>query len=208
MSIVEKYDAAAADHTHRTYADPAYYYGRKAELVVSLGPRLEPGDTVFEFACADAGFAEALFERGLRYLGADLSPGMVDAARLRLGDRGSAEVGDMSTYRPPTRVAATIFFRALYYPPDRVAFFRHVAEFTDKKVVFDFSPRRFPVEEVVAELNAAGFDRVALRPFLVPAKRALPRPVAALLERAEGIPLLARALLALRFSYVVAASRS
>ena len=41
-------------------------------------------------------------------------------------------------------VAATTIFRAIYYARDRRAFFRHVAAFTEKKLVFDLEPAPVP----------------------------------------------------------------
>ncbi|MER3412425.1 MAG: hypothetical protein C4305_09135, partial [Thermoleophilia bacterium] len=69
--------------SERAYADPARYLARRAALVVSLPPPLEPGDTVLDLACGDGGLGEALLARGLRYVGVDLSPAMVEAARER-----------------------------------------------------------------------------------------------------------------------------
>ena len=97
--------------------------------------------------------------------------------------------------------------RAIYYTRDRMTFFRQVVAFTEKKLVFDLNPRRYRVDDVVADLRAAGFGRIELRPFFVPQTVALPRPavaVARALERSG--PLAARLALHFRFTYLVAAS--
>lgn len=208
MSATGKYDPVARGWSERAYADPGGYLSRRADLVLSLGPSLRPGDAVLDLACGDGGLGEALLARGLRYLGVDLSVPMVEAARARLGGRASLFHGDLNDFQPPEPVAATTCFRAIYYARDRRAFFRHVAGFTTKKLVFDLNPRRFRLEEVRADLRAAGFDRLDLRPFFSPQRVALPPPVAALLRAAEGATPLARLLLLVRFSYVCAASRS
>jgi len=198
-----KYERVAAHWTEDAYADSVAYYRHRAELIVSLGPALEPGDRILDLACGDAGLAD--FLRPYDYLGVDASQEMVRTAQAR-GAR--AERADLNDYEPPEPVAATTCFRAIYYVRDRRAFFRRVARYTEKKLVFDLNPRRHEhdVDEVRADLAVAGFDRVAMRPFLVPTARALPGPVAALLRAAEQSGPLARAALKLRFTYLVAAS--
>ena len=166
-----------------------------------------PGDEVLDLACGDGGLGELLVARGLRYRGVDVTPEMVEEARRRLGSRAVVEPGDLQDYVPPGPVAATTVFRAIYYASDRVAFFRHVAGFTGKKLVFDLNPRQYRVEDVVADLHAAGLGCVALRPFFVPQTVALPRPLAAIVRELERSGPIARAALRFRFTYLVAASR-
>jgi SAM-dependent methyltransferase len=199
----EKYADKAARWTEEQYADPRGYLGHRAELVRRLRPELVPGDTVLDFACGDGGLAAHLVPHGLRYLGVDGSEEMVAAARARGLD---AAVGDLNAYEPPQPVAATTVFRALYYAADREAFFRRVAAFTERKLVFDLNPRQFPLREIRAELARAGFERIALRPFLVPQNIALPAPLRGLAIAVEPTPLAALAL-RFRFTYVIAASR-
>jgi hypothetical protein len=104
-------------------------------------------------------------------------------------------------------VAATTVFRAIYYARDRRAFFHHAAAYTEKKLVLDLNPRQYPLAEVLAELRAAGLERVALRPFFVPQTVAVPRPALALATALERSGPLARLALRFRFTYFVAASR-
>jgi SAM-dependent methyltransferase len=202
-----KYEPAAARWSDEAYADPVSYLGHRADLVVSLGPRLEPGDRVLDLACGDGGFAEFLLGRGLDYLGVDASEAMVEAARRRLGDRARVELADLNEYVPPAPVAATTCFRAIYYAEDRAAFFRHAATYTERKLVFDLNPRQYRVDEVRADLRAAGFDRLALRPFFAPQRFAPPAPLRALLHAAELTGPLARLALRYRFSYLCAGYR-
>ena len=119
----------------------------------------------------------------------------------------SSSQGDLNTFAPERPVAATTVFRAIYYADDRPAFFRRVAGFTERKLVFDLNPRQYPVEQVVAELRAAGFARVALRPFFVPQTQRLPRPAIGALRALERSGPLARLALRVRFTYLVAAVR-
>jgi SAM-dependent methyltransferase len=203
VSTSAKYAGAAERWSEEQYADSVAYLRHRAELIVSLGPQLHPGDRLLDLACGDAGLAD--FLRPFEYIGVDASEEMVRAARAR---GAHAELADLNDYEPPEPVAATTCFRAIYYTSDRGAFFRRVARYTEKKLVFDLNPRQYDVDEVRAGLAAAGFDRVALRPFFVPQTRALPSPVAALLRIAERSGPLARAALRLRFTYLVAGSRS
>jgi len=207
MSEREQYARQAEEWTERAYADASAYLAHRAGLVVSLGPRLEPGDEVLDLACGDGGLGDALLERGLRYRGVDSTPEMAAQARLRLGDRARVDVGDLNDYAPPAPVAATTVFRAIYYTHDRRAFFRHVAGYTQKKLVFDLNPRQFTVDDVLADLRAAGLARVELRPFFVPQTVALPRPLVVLAKALERTGPLARLALRVRFTYLVAASR-
>ena len=106
-------------------------------------------------------------------------------ASRRLGDRAEAELGDLNDYLPPGPVAATTCFRAIYYARDRRAFFAHVAGYTERKLVFDLNPRQYRLEDVLADLRAAGFAQIDLRPFFSPQRVALPRPLGKSLQLAE-----------------------
>jgi SAM-dependent methyltransferase len=202
----DQYGRQAEAWTERQYADAEAYLAHRADLVVSLGPRLEPGDEVLDLACGDGGLGELLLARGLRYRGVDVTSEMVEQASRRLGARAVVEPGDLNEYVPPEPVAATTVFRAIYYARDRAAFFRHAAAFTEKKLVFDLNPRQYGVEDVLADLRAAGLGAVSLRPFFVPQTVALPRPVAALARGLERTGPLARLALRFRFTYLVAAA--
>ena len=186
------------------YADVAAYFSRRAELVVSVGPRLERGDTVLDVACADGRLAEFLAPYGIAYRGLDTVPEMVEQARAHGIE---AQVGDLNDYVPPEPVTATLCFRAIYYSRDRAAFFRHVAGYTTGKLVFDLNPRQYPLTTIRDELHAAGFTRVDVRPLFAPQKVKLPRVAGWALRTLERSGPLARLALRYRFTYVVAASR-
>ena len=203
----DQYARQAQDWTERAYADVTAYLEHRAELIAELGVRLGPGDEVVDLACGDAGLGEALLRRGLRYRGVDSTPEMVEAARLRLGTRAEVDLGDLNEYVPPRPVAATTVFRAIYYARDRAAFFRHVSGFTETKLVFDLNPRQYRVEDVLAELRAAGLSTVLLHPFFVPQTVSLPGPLLAAAKALERSGPLAQLALRARFTYLVAASR-
>ena len=197
-----KYDRQAEHWSETAYADASSYLAHRAELVVSLGPPLQRDDAVLDLACGDGGLADFLPD--LRYSGVDASADMVSAANQRGRD---VSLGDLNDYEPPQPVAATTCFRAIYYARDRPTFFRRVAGYTERKFVFDLNPRQYRVDDVRADLRAAGFDQFELRPFFSPQRVALPRPLAGALEALERSGPFARLLLAVRFSYLCAAFR-
>lgn len=207
MTKEDQYARQAEAWTERQYADAASYLAHRAGLVVALGPRLEAGDEVLDLACGDGGLGELLLEHGLRYRGVDSTPEMISAARDRLAGRAELAVGDLNDYAPPAPVAVTTIFRAIYYARDRRELFRHVAGYTESKLVFDLNPRQYEVVEVLSDLRAAGLRRVALRPFFVPQTVALPGVLVAAARALERSGPLARLALRYRFTYLVAASR-
>jgi SAM-dependent methyltransferase len=201
VSTWEKYDSGER-WSAEAYADAHTYLARRAELVRTLGPQLEPGDVVLDLACGDGGLGAFLPEQ--RYVGVDASSEMVEAAE-RLGR--DVVHADLNDYEPEQPVAATTIFRAIYYADDRRALLERIAGYTDKKLVFDLNPRQYRLDDVRTDLRAAGFDRIELRPFFVPQTRALPGPVLLLLRALERSGPLARLLLRARFTYLVAASK-
>lgn len=193
-----KYTSDAAGWSRHAYADSATYLRRRAELIT---PGLATGATILDLACGDGGLGA--FLPGYRYVGVDLNEAMVEEARRNGVD---AHVGDLNDYVPAEPVAATTLFRALYYANDRPAFFRHVASYTQRRLVFDLNPRQYAPTDVVRDLHAAGWSDVTLRPFFVPQRVSLPGPthvLARILERSGPV---ARAILRARFTYVVSAS--
>jgi SAM-dependent methyltransferase len=199
---VEKFGSQADRWSEDAYADAEAYLAHRAALVVALGPPLQAGDTILDLACGDGGLGEHL--KDFRYLGVDASPEMVEAGRRRGRD---IVLGDLNDYEPPGPVAATTCFRAVYYARDRRAFFTRVAGYTQRKFAFDLNPRQYRVVDIRADLRAAGFERLELRPFFSPQTISLPRPVTAALHALERSGPLARLLLAVRFSYLCAAFR-
>jgi SAM-dependent methyltransferase len=198
----EKYGAKAERWSENAYADAETYLAHRGELILSVGPPLQIGDSLLDLACGDGGLADYLPE--IRYLGVDASEEMVEAARRRGHD---VVLGDLNDYEPPQPVAATTCFRAIYYAADRAGFFGRVAGYTEGKFVFDLNPRQYRVADVCADLRAAGFDGVTLWPFFSPQHRSLPRPATRALHALEHAGPLARLVLALRFSYLCVAFR-
>jgi SAM-dependent methyltransferase len=198
--VTDKYAPQAERWTETAYADPGGYLAHRACLIVELGPRLERSDRVLDLACGDGGLAAFL---PADYRGVDANVRMVEAARAR---GVHADVGDLNDYEPTEPVAAALCFRAIYYARDRRAFFERVAGYTEKKLVFDLNPRQYRLEDVRLDLAAARFDRLELRPFLVPQTVALPTPLRRAAIALERTPL-AQLLLRFRFTYCCAAFR-
>ncbi len=188
--------------TEREYADPVPYLRHRGELVLSLGPPLQAGDRLCDLACGDGGLAD--FLPGIDYLGVDADPKMVAEARSK---GRTAVQADLNEFEPGEPVAATTLFRAVYYARDRLAFFRHVAGYTERKLVFDLNPRQYNAADITADLRAAGFGHLVLRPFFVPQTVSLAEPLRRALIAAERSGPLARLALRYRFTYLVAAWR-
>ena len=198
MTSWSKYAGKARGWSDREYARADAYLSHRAELVRSLGPALRAGDVVLDLACGDGGLADYFPDQ--RYVGVDASEEMVAAGR----ECGRELVfADLNDYEPAHPVQATTIFRAIYYARDRRALFERIAGYTERKLVFDLNPRQYRLEDLRADLEAAGFDRIETRPFFVPQTRAVP-----FLELLEGSPRLARVLLRFKFTLLCAASRS
>jgi SAM-dependent methyltransferase len=197
MTSWDKYSGKAAGWSEREYADPPAYLASRAKLVRTLGPPLRAGDVVLDLACGDGAFAD--FLPAQRYIGVDANEEMVAAGRARGRELRCA---DMNDYVPLEKVQVTTIFRAIYYARDRRALLERIAGYTECKLVFDLNPRQYPLADVLKDLEAAGFDRIAKRPFLVPQTRKV--PLLAVIQRTGP---LAQLLLRFRFTLFIAASR-
>jgi SAM-dependent methyltransferase len=203
VSSWEKYGGKARTWSDQQYADPQAYLARRAELVRTLGPPLEKDDVVLDLACGDGGLADFLPRQ--RYVGVDASAEMVEAARAHGRD---VRLADLNDYEPEQPAQATTIFRAIYYARDRRELLQRIAGYTEKKLVFDLNPRQYRFDEVRADLRAAGFDRLDVRPFFVPQTRALPPSLLLVLRVLERSGLPAKLVLHRRFTVFCAASRS
>jgi len=198
VNVLRKYDEIAERYSVHDYADADAYYARRARLVAAQLPH---GATLLDFACGDGGLGRHLLARGIDYHGIDGSARMVEVARRTLGDR--VVHGDFD-YVPPAPVDATTIFRSLYLVPERRAFLERVRSFTRDRLVFDFDPRAYDTGPLLADVRAAGFGHVRVRPFLHPQRSVLPSPLQALLHALEPLPG-ARLLTRVRFPLLVSA---
>lgn len=197
--VVAKYDEVAERYSAQDYADAERYYERRAHLIARS---LHPGATLLDIACGDGGLGRHLLARNIDYHGVDASSRMVEIAQHALGDR--VAVGGFD-HVPPAPVDATTIFRSLYLVPDRPAFLALVKSYTRDRLMFDFDPRAYALRELLVDVRAAGWERVALRPFLHPQRSVLPRPVQSLLHALEPLPG-TRILTKVRFPLFVTAS--
>lgn len=206
--VAAKYDGLARNWS-ASYATPGVFFRRRARFVCELGPALEPGDRVLEVGCADGALAQELLDLGLVVEAVDISGEMVARARQRVGGRAVVGVADFLEYRPSRPVAATIGFRVLRYVPELTRFFARLAEFTERKLVFDLVPSTGPaLADVERSLRAGGFDEIVVHPWLLPARTALPAPARPLVTALERVGPLAQAVVRRRFSVIIAAWRS
>ncbi|MFL5955262.1 MAG: class I SAM-dependent methyltransferase [Gaiellaceae bacterium] len=196
--VVGKYDEVAEHYSAHDYADAERYYARRAKLVAAQVGR---GAVVLDFACGDGGLGRHLVELGIDYHGVDASERMVEVARRALGN---CVVHGTFEHVPPAPVDATTIFRSLYLVDDRRGFLERARGFTRSVLIFDFDPRAYATREVVADLRAAGWDRIELRPFLMPQRVALPGLLQRALHALEPLPG-ARALTRVRFPLLVSA---
>ena len=184
MSLSEKYDRLAEGFSEREYAEPELYAARRAQIFLDLGPRLGPGATVVDLGCGDGITAGPLLEAGLRYIGVDASPRMVEvAARRHPGIE--LVVARQEEYEPAEPVDSTLCLRALYLVDDHVAFLRRMAGYTKVKVVFDFRQVEHSIASIRDECRAAGFSHIEFRAFFTPQRHALPGVAHRLLELLE-----------------------
>jgi SAM-dependent methyltransferase len=167
VSSTEKYDRIADRYSEHEYTHPEQYAERAAELIVALGEPLEAGQSILDLACGERVLAPPLLARGLRYAGIDASVPMVEAARRR-HPGVPFTLARLEEYVPEEPVDAAICLRAFYYAPDRAAFFRLVATYVRRKLVFDVRPSAYDLPPILAELEAAGFTDIRLRPFFLP----------------------------------------
>ena len=200
--MTHKYGPQAEGWSERSYGDAHKYLRHRAELI-AVG--LPQGAAVLDLACGDGGLGQMLVARGFRYLGVDTSSEMVEAAQSRLGTGAVVVRADLNEFAPAEPVDATTVFRAVYYARDHDAFFRRVASYTRRKLVFDLNPRQYDVADIGGRLHAAGFPRVELRPFFFPQRFGLPFPLDRLARAAERSGPLTRLALRYRFTYVVSA---
>ena len=183
------------------------YLEHRAQLIVELGPPLVEGDEVLDLACGDGGLGEELLRRGLRYVGVDVEPAMVEAAARRLGDRAVVELGDLNTFASPSPVAAIT----------RLS--RHLLRHRPAGVLCP-GPRAHAGKARLRPESAAvprsrtssttcarqGSSRSCMRPFFVPQTIRLSQACSwRAPARCRTQCPLARLLLRLRFSYLVAA---
>lgn len=174
------YDELAAEYTRRV-ARELDHKPLDCELLDRFAATFGAGDTVCDIGCGPGHVARYLHERGVQVIGVDLSPGMVEQARLlnpdleiRQGDMLSLDVDDGSW-------AGIVLFYSIIHVPrsDVVRALRelercllpggrlfvsfhigdevlHLDELWNHPVCMDFI--LFRTDEMLGYLDSAGFD--------------------------------------------------
>jgi len=205
--LAAKYDAIGEKYSSR-YRDPEWWSRRQAALVLRWGTPLSPGDSVFEFGCADGRLVENLAVAGCRVGAVDLSSKMISLARARLGARNLA--GDLRTgpmdehvFEAPVDAVVALMANFFDYSRDPRATLKKFHAAARKKLLVDLNPRTFSLRKGLALLREAGFARVAWRPFFVPQRVGVGPLGRAALAAAEATPVVNALLLRRKFSVVL-----
>jgi len=148
---------------------------------------------VLEIGCADGLVTKALARSGMAVTAIDFSPVMVETARRRLNAAGLAAnfvVTDLDSLDLGRQfdVVLAVMWSFFAYASDPRGAITRLADHTRVKMLIDANPRAFSIPSMVASVRAAGFESVAWRPFLIPQRRRLPRPVLRVLATTERVP--------------------
>lgn len=208
MSLEEKYSRLAWQFSENSYANVEELMNHRLELVLHWGCPLEPGDRVLELACGDGYLGCLLAGYGIRYVGTDIAPGMVEAARRRAQAQGvRAEFFVMDMNRPTINeeFEGIISFRTFYtYARNPLELLRWMRAHSRKKILVDWNHLcSLSLHEAVQLVREAGFVRVEFRPFLVPMTRRLPWTAQRVLYALERVPRLGLWLTRRRFSVII-----
>ena len=90
-----------------------------AALVIAL-LELRPGDTLCELGCGSGWLGRFAARQGVRAVGYDISPGMIEIAREEAAREGLEihyEVADMETLEPDETFDACLLYDALHHSP-------------------------------------------------------------------------------------------
>lgn len=180
-AVREAYDAGAKEYTH-LFLDHLDRVPHDREWLGAFAKRVSPeAGVVADVGCGPGVVAHYLAERGVKAVGYDLSPAMIDEARrafpgstFEVGDLGSLDVADSSLaglvarysiiHLAPARLTEVFaeWVRVLEPgAPVLVSFFASSSSATHGRP-FDHvvvtAHELFP-ETVVAEMKIAGFDR-------------------------------------------------
>jgi SAM-dependent methyltransferase len=193
------------------YADPDAIADHQRDLLASWGSPVLPGSSVLELGCADGFATEVLARAGYRVTAVDLSPRMVEVAQERLARVGlEAEVlaADVNEFVPDRDYDAVLglmwTFFAYARRPELVL--QRLAERT-VKVLVDLNPRQRSLRAGIESVRAAGFTRVASRPFFTPQRYRVGGIARAGLRAAERTPWVRDLLLRKKFVVIVKGER-
>ncbi|MGH2672746.1 MAG: class I SAM-dependent methyltransferase [Actinomycetota bacterium] len=211
-ALAGKYDRIAERGYASRYADPGAIAERQVELLSSWGTPLPRGSRVLELGCADGFVTQMLVTAGFEVTAIDLSPGMIERARERLGRAGihaDLRVADLERLRLDDEYDAVLglmwTFFAYMHEPARVL--ATLGERTRTKLLVDVNPRTHRLSDARRSVEDAGFASIRWRPFFVPQTHRVGRTGLAMLRAAERVPLLRDAALRRKFVAVVKGER-
>lgn len=180
VNLAEKYSKLAQGFTEKSYANPEELMRRRAQLIVSWGATLKTGDTVLELGCGDGSLAYRLAKEGLCYTGTDFAPGMIEAATARAAlYEVPARFFEMDINNPEVTENFDCIFgfcRTFFsYCKSPTLTLQKLRPHVCQKMIVDWNRySRVSLNNAVAMVREAGFQKVSYRPFLVPLKRRLP----------------------------------
>jgi ubiquinone/menaquinone biosynthesis C-methylase UbiE len=195
-----------ADHwSEQNYANLNEHMRRRAFLIVNLGPKLHPADSILELGCGDGYLGCLLVSQGFRYTGVDIAPGMIAAAKKRAADRGLrvdfrvADIYDLAPSDAYDAIFSTMntFFRYVNVPVDLL---RHWRPYLRQKMIIDWSHHNdLPLIEACQIMQRAGYANVNWHPCFSPTQKQLPGWALHLLYALEYAPIIRTLVLRRKF---------
>ncbi len=209
MSLEEKFSRTAWGFSERSYVNLDAFMGHRLDLILRWGTPLNPGDRVLELGCGDGYLGCLLARYGLEYWGADIAPGMVEAARERARAQcvnAQFLVMDMNDPWIDESFDAIIALMGSFfiYAQDPLRVLRWMRSHASKKIIVDWNHFcSISLREAVQYVQAAGFGHVAVRPFLVPTSRKIPGVAQKFLYILESWPRMGLFLTRKKFSVLI-----
>lgn len=209
MSLEEKYSRLAWGFSERSYMNLEEFMKHRLDLVLNWGVPLNRGDWVLELGCGDGYLGCLLASYGVEYWGADIAPGMVEAARERARTQGvhaNFFVMDMNSPFIDERFDAIVAFPRTFfkYSQEPLKVLEWMRFHASKKIIVDWNHLcPISLREAVQYVQAVGFAHVAVRPFLVPTSRNIPTIAQKLLYVLESLPRLGLLLTRKKFSVLI-----
>lgn len=190
----ERYDSVSKGFAENQYANVEYFMQHRFALTTSWGSHLEPGDSVLELGCGDGYLASLFVRAGFRYTGVDLSPGMINEAKLKVAQQGmqaSFQVKNVNELVLEDNYDVVVSYMGSFfrYVKDPRQLLRQLASHARKKVIVDLNPRTQNLKTARRAMGDAGFRTVDARPFMVPHTLKLPRVYLKMLTALEVMPM-------------------
>ena len=209
LAVAEKYDRIADGFAERSWANLAYDMEHRLRVATTWGTPLRSGDQVLELGCGDGYLAQLFIRHGLSYRGLDISPRMISMAERRFAPTGAAprfDIGNAAQLRLSEPVDAVVSYMGAFFTfvENPQPLLHQLRPYIRKKIVLDLNPRgRITLRSAIEMLAAAGFVKIAWRPFFVPMTVKLPGVVLQALSLCENLPGLRSLPLRWRFDLIL-----